>query len=133
MIINSLIESLGEYTKRLEELTLDDWRALYAGVYLLQIQAQALIDIVVKGCSELGLKVEGYVEAGKKLMDVGIISKEEFEFYRRVVGFRNIAVHAYASIDLEIVRRIITEREFERVYSLALKIVNELKKRGIDP
>jgi hypothetical protein len=24
MIINSLIESLGEYTKRLEELTLDD-------------------------------------------------------------------------------------------------------------
>ncbi|KUO82529.1 hypothetical protein B7L70_00815 [Vulcanisaeta sp. EB80] len=133
MIINSLIESLGEYTKRLEELTLDDWRALYAGVYLLQIQAQALIDIVVKGCSELGLKVEGYVEAGKKLMDVGIISKEEFEFYRRVVGFRNIAVHAYASIDLEIVRRIITEREFERVYYLALKIVNELKKRGIDP
>jgi uncharacterized protein YutE (UPF0331/DUF86 family) len=63
----------------------------------------------------------------------GIISKEEFEFYRRVVGFRNIAVHAYASIDLEIVRRIITEREFERVYYLALKIVNELKKRGIDP
>lgn len=42
-------------------------------------------------------------------------------------------INNLTSINLEIVRRIITEREFERVYYLALKIVNELKKRGIDP
>jgi uncharacterized protein YutE (UPF0331/DUF86 family) len=72
----------------LEELRLEDWRAFYAGVYLLQAQAQALIDIAQRGCSELGLRVGGYVDAG---------------------------------------------RGFKKVYLLALKIVNELKKRGIDP
>lgn len=66
-------------------------------------------------------------------MEEGIINEEEFEFYRRVVSFRNIAVHEYASINLEIVKRIIVGKEFEKVYILALKIVEELKKRNIDP
>ncbi|MEJ2775386.1 HepT-like ribonuclease domain-containing protein [Sulfolobaceae archaeon RB850M] len=132
-IIKSLLETLSEYTKKLEELTLDDWKSFYAGIYLLQSQAQALIDIVQRGCSELGLKAENYVESGRKLMEEGIINQEEFEFYRRVVSFRNIVVHEYASINLEIVKRIIAGKEFEKVYVLALKIVEELKKRNIDP
>ncbi|MFP3202575.1 MAG: HepT-like ribonuclease domain-containing protein [Sulfolobus sp.] len=130
-IIKSLLETLSEYTKKLEELTLDDWKSFYAGIYLLQ--SQALIDIVQRGCSELGLKAENYVESGRKLMEEGIINQEEFEFYRRVVSFRNIVVHEYASINLEIVKRIIAGKEFEKVYVLALKIVEELKKRNIDP
>jgi uncharacterized protein YutE (UPF0331/DUF86 family) len=66
-------------------------------------------------------------------MEEGIINQEEFEFHRRVVSFRNIVVHEYASINLEIVKRIIARKEFEKVYVLALKIVKELKKRNIDP
>jgi uncharacterized protein YutE (UPF0331/DUF86 family) len=117
----------------LEELRLEDWRAFYAGVYLLQAQAQALIDIAQRGCSELGLRVGGYVDAGRGLMEAGIISKDEFDFYRRVLGFRNVTVYEYASINLEMVEKIISGKEFKKVYLLALKIVNELKKRGIDP
>jgi uncharacterized protein YutE (UPF0331/DUF86 family) len=64
MIVDSLLETLGEYTKKLRELTLNDWTTFYAGIYLLQAQVQALIDIVERGCAELGLKVEGYVEGG---------------------------------------------------------------------
>ncbi|WP_261310146.1 type VII toxin-antitoxin system HepT family RNase toxin [Saccharolobus shibatae] len=131
--MKSLLETLSEYTKKLEELTLDDWRSFYAGIYLLQSQAQALIDIVQRGCSELGLKAEGYIESGRKLMEEGIINEEEFEFYRRVVSFRNIAIHEYVSVNLEIVKRIIVGKEFEKVYILALKIIEELKKRDIDP
>jgi len=66
-------------------------------------------------------------------MGAGIMSEEEFKFYRRMVGFRNITVHEYTSVDLEIVKRMIMEKEFEKVYSLALKIVNERKNKGIDP
>jgi uncharacterized protein YutE (UPF0331/DUF86 family) len=116
----------------LEELTLDDWKSLYAGIYLLMAQAQALIDIIQRGCSELGLRVEGYIDAGRKLSEIGVINKEEFEFYKRVVGFRNIAVHEYTRVDLEVVKRIITKKEFKKVYSLAVKIVKELRKRGIN-
>jgi uncharacterized protein YutE (UPF0331/DUF86 family) len=43
-------------------------------------------------------------------MEEGIINQEEFEFCRRVVSFRNIVVHEYASINLEIVKRIMLRR-----------------------
>ena len=124
---------MGEYTKKLEELKIDDLWSLYAGIYLLQVQAQALIDIVMRGCAELGLKAEGYTEAGRKLAEIGVMSNEDFEFYRRVVGFRNTVVHAYARVNFDLVRKIIEGREFEKVYLLALKVVEELKKRGVDP
>ena len=124
---------MGEYTKKLEELKIVDLWSLYAGVYLLQVQAQALIDIVMRGCAELGLKAEGYTEAGRKLTEIGVMNKEEFEFYRRVVSFRNTVVHAYARVNFDLVRKIIEEKEFEKVYLLALKVVEELRKRGIDP
>lgn len=123
-----MLEILGEYTKKLKELSVGDWISIYAGAYLLQTQAQALIDIVQRGCSELGLKVEGYIDAGRKLMEAGIMNKEDFDLYRRAVGFRNIAVHEYITINLDIVSKIIREKEFERIYLLAVKIVEELKK-----
>jgi len=66
-------------------------------------------------------------------MEAGIMNKEDFDLYRRAVGFRNIAVHEYITINLDIVSKIIREKEFERIYLLAVKIVEELKKRGVDP
>ena len=88
---------------------------------------------MMRGCAELGLRVEGSVDAGRKLMEEGIISQEDFELYRRVVGFRNTVVHAYSRVDLGLVRRLIEGKEYEKVYSLALKVVEGLKRRGIDP
>ena len=132
-VIASLLETLADYTRELEELRLTDWWSIYAGVYFLQVQAQALIGIVMRGCAELGLRVEGSVDAGRKLLEEGIISQEDFESYRRVVGFRDAILHAYSRVDSGLVRRLIEGKEYEKVYSLALNVVEELKRRGIDP
>ena len=37
-----------------------------------------MIDIMARAVSALGLEVEDYIDAGNKLMSVGILSSEEF-------------------------------------------------------
>jgi len=49
-------------------------------------------------------------EAFSLLAQAGLIEAPVAEKMRRMVGFRNIAVHQYRSIDLEIVERILTQR-----------------------
>lgn len=46
---------------------LDDVYKFFSAVYMLQAQAQALIDIAVKAAAALGMEVEGYIDAGVKL------------------------------------------------------------------
>jgi uncharacterized protein YutE (UPF0331/DUF86 family) len=70
----------------------------YSAIYLLQVQAQALIDIVVRAASALGYEVEGYIDAGRKLRIANVINDEELNLYRSIVGFRNIIVHQYGAV-----------------------------------
>ncbi|WP_243671087.1 DUF86 domain-containing protein [Vulcanisaeta sp. JCM 16161] len=80
----------------------------------------------------MGFEVEGYIDAGNKLVSAGLLSNEEFSRYRSVVRFRNIVVHQYGIIDTNVIRRIIGNREYREVARLGIKIVEELRKRGID-
>ena len=80
----------------------------------------------------MGLEVEGYVDAGNKLMSVGILSNEEFSRYRSIIRFRNIVIHQYGIVDINIIRRIIGNREYRDVARLGIKVVEELRRRGID-
>ena len=43
-----------------------------------------------------------------------------------MVTFRNVVIHQYAVVDLEIIRRIITNREYRRVTEIARKIANKV-------
>lgn len=61
-----------------------------------------------------------------------MLSNEEFSRYRSIVRFRNIVVHQYGIIDINVIRRIIGNREYREVARLGIKIVEELRKRGID-
>ena len=55
-----------------------------------------------------------------------VIEPELATVFRRAVGFRNIAVHAYQALDWEIVFEIATERlgDFERFAAAALRAVD---------
>ncbi|WP_373419228.1 HepT-like ribonuclease domain-containing protein [Vulcanisaeta moutnovskia] len=105
-------------------------------MYLLQVQAKSLIDIVVKAASAMGFEVEGYIDAGNKLVSAGLLSNEEFSRYRSVVRFRNNCGSSiwnyYGIIDVNIIRRIISNREYREVAKLGVKVVEELRRRGID-
>jgi uncharacterized protein YutE (UPF0331/DUF86 family) len=105
---------------------LGDIKAYYSAVYLLQTQAQALIDLAQRVATLMGMEVSGYVDAGEKLSILGVISPEDLRLYKSVVTFKNIVVHQYAIVDLEIIRRIITNREYRRVTELARKIASRV-------
>ena len=46
--------------------------------------------------------------------------------------FRNIVIHQYGIVDINIIRRIIGNREYRDVARLGIKVVEELRRRGID-
>ncbi len=64
-----MLKLLLHYTALLDNLNVNDLDDVYkylSAVYLLQVQAQSLIDIMARAASALGLEVEGYVDAGNK-------------------------------------------------------------------
>lgn len=44
------------------------------------------------------------------LRDAGMLSPELTDAMKRMVGFRNIAIHNYRDLDLEVVHHLVTER-----------------------
>ena len=102
-------------------------------LHALQVQAQALIDLVLRGSSSLGHPPSTPIDAARHLVAAGVMSREDLEFFRRVLGFRNVVVHEYSSVDLGLVERILRAREYRRVMELAEKVFKELSNRGCDP
>jgi uncharacterized protein YutE (UPF0331/DUF86 family) len=134
-MVERLLKLLLHYTALLDKLSVEDLEdeiKYYATLHLLQIQIQALIDIASRAASILGLEVEGYIDAGYKLRQAGIINDDELRLYRRVVGFRNIVVHMYGEVNPDIVREVIRDRKYRDVAKLGIKIVEELRRRGVD-
>ena len=128
-IIRRLLRIIEEREALLDKYSPDeltDVKAYYSAIYLLQTQAQALIDLAQRAATLMGMEVSGYVDAGEKLAVLGVINHEELKFYRSVVAFRNVVIHQYAVVDLEIIRRIIANREYRRVTEIARKIANRV-------
>lgn len=61
--------------------------------------------------------------AFEMLTDAGLLPAELAESMKRMVGFRNVAIHHYRELDLAIVRRIVTERlgDFRALARLAIE------------
>ena len=62
-------------------------------------------------------------EAAHILFEKGILSKEDVEVFKRMVGFRNVVGHDYVNMDKEIVHHILTHGEKD-VRSLLTRIVS---------
>ena len=134
-VIERMLKTLLYYSSLLDKLKpedLEDEYKYYGALHLLQVQVQVLMDIFARAASVLGVDVDGYVDAGYKLRTKNIISEEEFRFYRRIIGFRNIVVHEYGEVDPSIVRDVIMNRKYREVTRLALRVFEELRRRGVD-
>ena len=59
---------------------------------------------------EYGFPETAY-EAGQILLEKGILSKEDMEVFKQMVGFRNVEGHDYVHVDKEIVYHILTHGE----------------------
>lgn len=101
---------------------LSNWDDLLKILHALQLQAQALIDMTQRAASLLGEPAQTYIEAGETLLRRGVFDAQDLALYRAVVGFRNIVVHGYASVDVDRIDEILKKRLYRRVYTLAEKI-----------
>ena len=131
-----LMNTVAEMAARLDELRergLRDWVEELAALHALQVQAQALLDMVMRAAAELGYAPTSPREAAEILTAEGLLSREDYVLVRRVAGLRDIVVHGYAVVDMELVRRIISGREYARLVVLASKILEEAGRRGLDP
>jgi len=89
--------------------------------------------MVLRLAAELGYLPESPGEAARALAGEGLLTREEYDLVRRIAGFRNVPVQAYTEVDMDIVRRIIGEREYRRVALLASKLLEKAVERGLDP
>ena len=77
----------------------------------LQRACEAAIDLAMHVVRKRRLGVpQDSRDAFKILQDHGLLDKESAESMKRMVGFRNIAIHEYDALNLDIVRTIITQR-----------------------
>jgi uncharacterized protein YutE (UPF0331/DUF86 family) len=99
-------EHAGDDRNLLENLTRQD-----SIVLNLQRACEAAIDLAMHLVAErrLGLPQESR-EAFDLLRDAGIFGDDLAERMKAMVGFRNIAVHDYQRLNLEIVRSIVANR-----------------------
>jgi len=71
---------------------------------------------------EYGFPETAY-EAAQILFDKGILSKEDLDVFKQMVGFRNIVGHDYLNVNKEIVHRILTHGEAD-IRALLTRIVS---------
>ncbi len=129
------IRALAEYAAKLTAYLdgvvkrgydLADWDDLMAVLHALQLQAQALIDAAQRAASLLGEPAQTYAEAGESLFRRGIFDAEDLRLYRSIVGFRNVIVHGYASVDAARVDEVLRTGFYRKVLALIDKIARAL-------
>lgn len=76
----------------------------------LQICAQNALDVSTHLASAAGLDTPDYASAVDRLVEADVLPEEFGSRFREVAGFRNVLVHAYLDVDLDVVVRVLSER-----------------------
>jgi uncharacterized protein YutE (UPF0331/DUF86 family) len=92
----------------------------------LQLCTQNVLDIATHIAASAGQDVPDYATAIGQLADLGVLTRTFAEHLRPLAGFRNVIVHGYLDVDLEIVHRILNDRlddltEFARLVTRYLE------------
>ena len=113
---------------------IQDFILLNSVLHILQTSIQALIDIGTRVLSEMGVKPPSiYREIAKSLKDEEFLTDDESELMAKIIGFRNILVHGYLAINLELLKEILSAKKYNDIMKLAIKIVEKAQQLGIDP
>lgn len=76
----------------------------------LQLCAQNALDIATHLAAGHGHDVPDYASAIDTLAEIKAVPREFAARFRSVAGFRNILVHGYLAIDVEIVHQVLNDR-----------------------
>lgn len=109
LAIRRAVEELGRHTNQ-PIRALDDWDVLRTVERSLQLCAQNALDTATHLAAGAGRDVPDYATAIDILADLGVLTREFAATFRSVAGFRNILVHGYLEVDLEILHQVLNER-----------------------
>jgi uncharacterized protein YutE (UPF0331/DUF86 family) len=99
--IDVYLEKLGDKLPETLEEFLDDLDAQLICQRIFEIITQTMLDICYHIIVKQKLKIpENYGDCIRSLSSLDILSSEEAERYRLIIGMRNIIVHQYGGIDL---------------------------------
>ena len=76
----------------------------------LQVSAQAALDVATHLGSALGHDPGTYGSSIDCLVEANILPPSFGERFRRIAGFRNVLVHGYLDVDLDLVAEILSDR-----------------------
>ncbi len=106
---------------------LTEWIRDDVTVLNLQRAIESFLDLAAHVISANGWEVPRDGRHAFALLEQhGLLEREGLALARAMVGFRNVAVHDYAALDLEVVRGIARDRLGD-LEGLALAVVNRLR------
>ncbi|NBV98291.1 MAG: DUF86 domain-containing protein [Proteobacteria bacterium] len=122
--IQNCLNSIKNYTNNLDSSSLADFKTQDAVVINLERAIQASIDIAthIISVNQLG-STNSMKDSFVLLAKNNIISNELSQKLIKMVGFRNIAVHAYDNLEMSILESILNNhlQDFENFYIEVLK------------
>ncbi|MEM3566735.1 MAG: HepT-like ribonuclease domain-containing protein [Candidatus Bathyarchaeia archaeon] len=130
-----IIERIDQQVSQIEELVkeLKSEKSYRGTERLVQLTIQALLDLGVMVLSAAGGRTpKGYSEIGTLLLDLGILNEKDAKVLRSMAGMRNILVHAYATVDRNLVMNSVSKlmKDAPRI----ARILREgIKGKDIDP
>jgi len=130
--VKKCVEGLERLSRDADE-TIADFILLNAALHMLQVSVQALIDMAYYYLSEKGIKPPNtYGEVALLLLKLEVLDEEEAKRLRSMIGFQNVLVHGYLSLDLELVRDILKRRAYREALKIAKKILKAAAEEDID-
>lgn len=129
-VVFEKIKQIQNCLRRIQEVTQGDPASLNdidaQDIFVLNLQraVQASIDLAAHVIADEGLGLPSELKENFLILEKnGIIASELSGNLQRMVGFRNIAVHDYKSIDVGVLKRALTThlRDLELFYTAILK------------
>ncbi|WP_372714287.1 DUF86 domain-containing protein [Ilyobacter sp.] len=117
-VVFNKVESIEKCVRKINEIYSEETfeESLYQDALILHIQraCQQSIDLSMYIVSKLGLGIpKKSSEAFTKLVDGKVISKDMGLIMEKMVGFRNVIIHEYQSVDINVLKFIATEGKLD--------------------
>lgn len=75
----------------------------------LRLRAQNALDVATHLAAAAGYDAPDHATALDRLAEMGVLPSDFVRRFRSVAGFRNVLVHGYLELDLELVARLLAE------------------------
>jgi uncharacterized protein YutE (UPF0331/DUF86 family) len=110
LALDQALQTLRKHQGRPVDALQSDREELWVVERGLQLCTQNVLDVATHLAASAGRDVPDYATAIDQLASLGVLSGEFAAQFRPVAGFRNVIIHGYLDVDLEIVHRLLNER-----------------------